>query len=237
MQLDSGQKHNICYIGENMNKKYDLLIFDMDGTILDTLDDLKNSCNHALTLNGRPERTREEVRAFVGNGLGRLVELALNANKTEVSEEFKAKVLSDLKAHYAIHCNDLTKPYDGICDVLNSLKEKGYKLAVVSNKIDSAVGELCKIYFPGIFDFFIGEKEGLNRKPAPDMVVEAMKHFGVEKEKAIYIGDSEVDFMTAKNSGLECIAVTWGFRDRCVAIEHGMELIADAPEQILSMFE
>lgn len=216
-----------------MNSKYKLLIFDMDGTILDTLEDLKNSCNHALKLNDMPERTKEEIRAFVGNGLGRLVELAVVDDN--VSEELKAKVLSDLKAHYAIHCNDYTKPYDGICELLTTLKEKGYMLAVVSNKVDSAVGELCKLHFSGMFDYSIGERPEVKRKPAPDMVWEAMKHFGVEKENAIYIGDSEVDFATAKNAGLDCIAVTWGFRDKNVAIEHGMTKIVNSPEQILNM--
>jgi len=208
--------------------KYRYIIFDMDGTILDTLEDLKNSCNYALKANGMPERSIEEVRAFVGNGLARLVEQAVNTQDKEIEK----KVLEDLKAHYSLHCKDLTKPYEGICESLKALKEMGCKLAVVSNKIDSAVGELCKIYFPGIFDFSIGEKEGLKRKPAPDMVWEAMKGLGASGEESIYIGDSEVDFATAKNAELDCIAVTWGFRDRSVAIEHGIVHIVDTPKEI-----
>lgn len=205
--------------------KYELIIFDLDGTILDTLDDLACSLNYALEQNGYPQRTREEVRSFVGNGLKNLVSRATNGEEVE-------KVLKDLKAHYQIHCSDRTKPYDGIPELLRGLKEKGYKTAVVSNKADEAVKVLCEQYFPGLFDLAIGERENVRKKPAPDSVNEVLRICNVRKEKALYIGDSEVDIETAKNAVLDSIIVTWGFRDKKMLAEHGAKVFADSVEEI-----
>ncbi len=209
-----------------------VLIFDLDGTILDTLKDLYEACNYALDAHGFPTRTMDEVRRFVGNGLARLVELAAPEGTDEV---VRAQVLASLKEFYGIHCNDNTGPYPGIMDLLKELKKQGFRMAVVSNKINSAVGELCKLHFDGIFNFYMGEMDGIKRKPAPDMVWKALEHFGVSKEQAIYIGDSEVDLLTAANSELPCITVTWGFRDRELLLEKGASILVNSPEEILKL--
>lgn len=213
----------------NMNKKYDTVIFDLDGTLLDTLEDLADAVNYALRSTGMPERTIEEVRAFVGNGVRRLIELAVpegaeNSRFEEVFDRFKA--------YYSVHCNDKTKPYDGILPLLRELKEEGFALAIVSNKLDSAVKELSRIYFDGLVEVAIGEREGVKRKPEPDTVFAALEELSVSGESAVYVGDSDVDVMTAKNAGLPCISVLWGFRDREFLVEHGAGMFAGTPEEI-----
>lgn len=213
----------------NMNKKYDTVIFDLDGTLLDTLEDLADAVNYALRSTGMPERTIEEVRAFVGNGVRRLIELAVpegaeNSRFEEVFDRFKA--------YYGVHCNDKTKPYDGILPLLRELKEEGFALAIVSNKLDSAVKELSRIYFDGLVEVAIGEREGVKRKPEPDTVFAALEELSVSGESAVYVGDSDVDVMTAKNAGLPCISVLWGFRDREFLVEHGAGMFAGTPEEI-----
>lgn len=215
---------------EEKMKNYDLVIFDMDGTILDTLEDLQDSLNYALKQFHFPPRSYEEVRRFVGNGLANLVRLAVPEGTTD---ELKEAVLQELKAYYHVHCKDKTKPYDGICDLILELRQAGYKTAVVSNKVDSAVHQLCEEYFPGLFDVSIGDRKGFLRKPAPDSVWEVLRVLGVEKDRAVYIGDSEVDVLTARNSGLDMITVTWGFRDREILIEHGANCFADSMEDVL----
>lgn len=214
--------------------KYDLLIFDLDGTILDTLEDLKISTNYALNFHGFPERTLDEVRRFVGNGIGKLIERAVPAG---TSAEETGRVLATFKRHYGKHCADHTKPYEGIEALLKKLREHGFQTAVVSNKADFAVQELKEQYFPGLFDFVVGEREGIRRKPCPDSVNEVLKMLGKTATQAIYIGDSDVDIDTAKNAGMDVIGVSWGFRGRKFLEEHGAVKIADQPEDIWKFVE
>ena len=177
------------------------ILFDLDGTLLDTLGDLHAAVNHVLNQFGYPERTLEEVCRFVGNGAARLIRLAVPAGAED------APVLAAFQAHYAANCDILTKPYDGILPALEELR-KQYPLAVVSNKPDRAVKELAAIYFPGLYAR--GESTDCPRKPAPDMVFCAMEALGAER--CVYVGDSDVDVATAKNAGVPCLSVTWGFR-------------------------
>lgn len=217
-----------------MNSKIKAVIFDLDGTLLDTLNDLAASINHALTKFGYPERTLEEVRQFVGNGYKRLVELAIPGG---IQNKNFLEVLDEGKSWYSEHCNDTTKPYDGILDTLKSLKNQGIKLAIVSNKPDPQVKVLAKKYFSGLVDqeTSIGENEdlGIKRKPAPDSLLHVLKIFGLEKEEAIYVGDSEVDILTARNAGMDCTSVDWGFRSRDTLVENGATRIISRPEELL----
>lgn len=210
-------------------KKYNTIVFDLDGTLLDTLDDLAAAVNFALSEMGMPQRTREEVRNFVGNGVRRLMELAVpdgfdNPKFEETFEKFRQ--------YYGIHCNDRTKAYDGILELLQELKKEGYAIAIVSNKLDSAVKELNQMYFTGLVEVAIGEKEGVARKPAPDTVLAALCELGKTKEDAIYVGDSDVDLETAKNVGIPCISVLWGFRDRKFLEQHHAKNFAEVPTDI-----
>ena len=200
-------------------KKYETVVFDLDGTLLNTLEDLADATNYALRTMQMPERTIVEVRAFVGNGVRRLMELSVPGGFDNPKFE---ETFAVFKKYYGEHCNDKTRAYDGVVPVLRKLKEKGYALAIVSNKIDFAVKELNEIYFEGIVQAAIGEREGVARKPAPT---------------AVYIGDSDVDVMTAKNSGLPCISVLWGFRDKEFLIEHGATNFAEKPEDIVKFLE
>ena len=209
--------------------KFDTAVFDLDGTILDTLCDLRDSVNFALSKNGLPNRSTEEIRAFVGNGIRLLIERSVPRN---TEEEIVDRCFSDFKAHYKENSANLTKPYDEIINVLNELKSKGVKIAVVSNKADFAVQGLMLRYFPDIFHFAVGEREGVRRKPSPDSVFTAMKFLNADKNKTVYIGDSDVDIETARNSGIPCIAVTWGFRDKEVLEKLNPEYIIDKPSQI-----
>ncbi len=191
--------------------KYDTVIFDLDGTLMDTLDDLTDSVNAVLGGHGYPLRTREEVRRIVGNGLRRTLILSLPEG---TSEETADKLLPEFVAYYKEHCQIKTKPYDGVMDCLRVLSEQGYKLAIVSNKGDEAVKILNRQCFRDYVEVAIGERPGIRKKPEPDTVFEALRELHSEKEKAIYVGDSEVDKATADNVGLQCISVDWGFRDR-----------------------
>ncbi|MBP3488777.1 MAG: HAD-IIIA family hydrolase [Roseburia sp.] len=210
-------------------RKYDTVIFDLDGTLLDTLEDLTDAVNYALREFDMPERTIDEVRRFVGNGVRRLMELA-------VPEGFSNPVFKDVfakfKEYYGVHCNDKTKAYDGVLTLLKELKGEGFALAIVSNKLDSAVKELSEIYFEGVVKVAIGEKTGVAKKPAPDTVYEALRELGMPKERAVYVGDSEVDVMTAKNAGLPCISVLWGFRDEAFLRQQGAERFAHTPAEV-----
>lgn len=212
--------------------KYTTVIFDMDGTILDTLEDLTDTVNFALGKHDMPLRTIEEVRRFVGNGIRRLLELAVPDG--ENNPEFE-QIFADFKEYYAAHCNDKTKVYPGILDLMDQLNTAGYKMAIVSNKVDPAVKELQKIYFGAQIEVAIGEKEGIAKKPAPDTVYQALKELGESKEHAIYVGDSEVDLATAVNSGLPCISVSWGFRDVDFLIKQGAVHIADTAAEVFQI--
>ena len=196
--------------------KYDSVIFDLDGTLLDTLEDLADSMNYALSAHNMKVRTLDEIRAFVGNGM---LNLAKKAVPEGTDEKTVNEVLATFKAHYADHSQDKTKPYDGIIPLLSSLKERGIPTAVVSNKGDYAVQLLMPKYFGDLIDVAIGELEGVARKPEPDTVHLAMKRMGVKNP--VYVGDSEVDVLTAKNAGIDGIFVTWGFRSKNELTEAG----------------
>lgn len=210
-------------------KHYALAIFDLDGTILDTLADLAASVNHALAACGHPTRTIDEVRRFVGNGVRKLVERAVPAG---TGPEDMERVFAAFKEHYAGHSMDATRPYPYITFLLKGLKLKGMRLAVVSNKLDGAVGPLCEHFFPGIFDIAVGEKPGVGKKPAPDMAEAVLKALDIPRDGAVYIGDSEVDIATARNAGLDEIAVTWGFRDEAFLKEQGAARLVSSPGEL-----
>lgn len=217
-----------------MSQEITTLVFDMDGTVLNTLDDLTLSMNYVLDKFGYSGHTVEEYRLFFGNGVKEALRLAL---PKDVSSDVIEKMLPIYKEHYDAHCLDKTRPYDGIVEVMKELKSRGYKMAIVSNKIDSAVKELNERFFADSVDIAIGEKEGIKRKPAPDMVETALKELGSTKEESVYIGDSEVDFMTAKNSELPCISVLWGFRDKDYLIEQGAYCFAETPQDIIKILD
>lgn len=208
-----------------------IVIFDLDGTLLNTLDDLADSTNYALSKFGYPTRTIEEVRQFVGNGVAKLIERAIPDGKNNSNFE---KCLSIFKENYAQNMYNKTAPYNGIIEMLSNLKSKGIKIAVVSNKFDLAVKELCKKYFEGFIDFAAGENEaqGIKKKPAPDTVISVLTEFNFSPEDAIYVGDSDVDIMTAKNSHMPCISVTWGFRDEKFLLESGATILINTPSEI-----
>ena len=204
-------------------------IFDLDGTLLDTLDDLAASTNYALRAFGLPERSRDEVRRFVGNGVRRLMQQAVPDGESDPRFE---EVLATFREHYLHHSMDKTQPYPGIMPMLARLREEGHATAVVSNKFDAATKSLCSHYFGTLIDVAIGESERIRRKPAPDTVLEAMRLLGAEKEQTIYIGDSDVDIATAAACDIPCISVLWGFRDRDFLLAHGATVFISQPEEI-----
>ena len=191
--------------------KYKTYIFDLDGTLLSTLADLAASTNYALRTHHMPERSLDEVRRFVGNGVKKLMERAIpdGLNNPLFEETF-----ATFRQHYMQHNLDTTQPYPGIMQLLEQLKAEGKNIAVVSNKFYAATRELCRHFFGDLVPVAIGEREDIHKKPAPDTVIEALRELGVDKEGAVYIGDSDVDIMTAKNSGMPCVSVLWGFRDK-----------------------
>ena len=199
---------------------YKLAIFDLDGTLLDTLEDLEQSLNAALLQNALPPRTLEEVRRFVGNGIRKLVERGVPGGTDKTVTD---KVYNDFCIYYAKHNADYTYIYNGIPELLTDLRNAGCRLAVLSNKADNAVQALCNRFFKGMFDMVAGAKDKIPKKPAPDGVLEILKALGVQKEEAVYIGDSEVDIETAENAGLRSVIVDWGFRDRAVLIARGAD--------------
>ena len=212
-------------------KDFDTYIFDLDGTLLSSLDDLAASTNYALRWAGMPERTTEEVRMFVGNGVKLLMERAIpDGQQNPRFEEVYAK----FREHYLKHNLDRTRPYEGVIGMLRELKRRGKKLAIVSNKFYAATQELAHHFFADTIEVAIGERENIRKKPAPDTVLEALRQLGASKESAVYVGDSDVDVMTAKNSGLPCISVLWGFRDKDFLIEHGATLFVEKPQEILA---
>lgn len=213
-------------------KNLKAVIFDMDGTVLDTLEDLTDALNHALLKCNLPIHTIDEVRTYVGSGIVVMMQRAVPA---DTPKEIMDSLFAYFKEYYKDHCNDKTHAYEGIPQLMAYLKEKGIKLAIVSNKIDSAVKELNDIYFDGLVDEAIGEKKGVNKKPAPDMVFEAMKKLGVTQEEAVYVGDSDVDYATAQNSGLPCISVLWGFKTKDFLESLGATCFAEAPRDIINI--
>lgn len=214
--------------------KYTTIVFDCDGTLLDTLTDLRNAVNYVLRAHDLPERSVPEVKAALGNGVAHLMRQSLPDSISEA--EFNT-YLDEFKTYYGEHLQDYTAPYPGMLDVLDTLRSKGYKLAIVSNKIQEGITPLNKEYFGDRLPVAIGERPGLQRKPAPDMVLQALKELGSTQDESIYIGDSEVDVATAKNSGLLCIGVTWGFRDEQLHKALGVKHIARKAEDIITIIE
>ncbi len=212
--------------------KYSTVIFDLDGTLLNTLEDLCDSVNYALTQYNMPVRTLEEVRHFVGNGVEKLMQRAVPDGKDNPLFE---DVFSCFKKYYLVHCNDKTGPYPHIMELLKALSEKKIHMAIVSNKYDAAVKELNDLYFSDYISVAIGESAGVRKKPAPDTVEAAIRELGVAKESCIYVGDSEVDHQTAQNSGLKCISCLWGFRTKEELLEAGAgeNIFVTDPMQII----
>lgn len=207
------------------------VIFDMDGTVLYTLVDLRDATNVILKQYGYPERSLEEVRRFVGNGIRRLIERAVPEGVAGDTDKID-RMFKDFSAWYDVHCLDHTGPYDGIPELLQDLKAEGYRLAIVSNKLDTAVKELNEKFFADAVSVAIGEKPGVRKKPAPDTVFEALKELGSTAAESVYIGDSDVDIETAENAGMPCISVLWGFRDRDFLTAHGAKRFAERPGDI-----
>lgn len=223
---------------------YSAAIFDMDGTLLDTLDDLADATNATLATYGFPVRTREEIRLFVGNGVEKLMERALPDGHATVahlpdgsSADFDT-LLADFKARYAACCRNRTRPYPGIPELLATLRHAGIPVAVVSNKFDAAVKSLAASYFGDLIPVAVGERTGVRKKPAPDTVFEAIRLLGIPSEdepgctRPVYIGDSDVDIATAAAAGLPCISVTWGFRSRAFLLQHGASRFADSAAEL-----
>ncbi len=207
-----------------------LVIFDLDGTLLNTLEDLHLAINHTLAWAGLPEQGIAQTRAYVGNGIRRLIERSVPAGTPpEVVSELNA----EFDSFYAEHCRDNTQPYEGIPGLLARLGERGARMAVVSNKTQYAVSDLVEAHFPGVFDAVVGVREGVAKKPAPDMVALALEEMGAgELARAAYVGDSEVDVATARNAGLECLAVSWGFRSEEQLVEAGATAICTTPAEL-----
>ena len=212
--------------------KYQTYIFDIDGTLLDTLDDLAASTNYALRKHGMSEHSIDDVRRFVGNGVRKLMERAIPDGAA--NPDFEA-TFATFREHYMLHSLDTTRPYDGISETLAELKARGCRLAVVSNKMMAATQDLCRHFFPDTIEVAIGENEaqGIRKKPAPDTVFAALRELGVGKDEAVYVGDSDVDIDTAANAGIPCISVLWGFRDRDFLKQHGAKTFISAPSELL----
>ena len=211
-------------------------IFDLDGTLLDTLGDLAASVNYALRACDMPQHSIDDVRRFVGNGVRLLMERAVpdGAANPRFEEAF-----ATFRQHYLEHSLDTTRPYDGIMEMLQALRSRGFRTAVVSNKFYAATQELCRHFFADSIEVAIGEHEaeGIRKKPAPDTVNEALRQLGVSREQAVYVGDSDVDIATAVASGMPCISVLWGFRDREFLLAHGATQFISHPSELLTLFE
>lgn len=215
-------------------KKYTTVIFDLDGTLLNTLTDLCLSVNYALKKNGYPLRELDEVRRFVGNGIRKLVERAVPENLSVADID---KVFKDFKIYYDLHATDNTSTYEGINNIIELLKNNNYNIAIVSNKVQSAVDILRERFFDKTVSIAIGDQEGQKRKPSPDSLYKVINHYNASCEETVYIGDSEVDIETAKNAGVDCISVSWGFRDASELIRSGAKRIVDTPEELIQLLD
>lgn len=225
-------KRNEVHLFSNYYKTmYDTYIFDLDGTLLDTLGDLSSSVNHALLHYGMPAHSVDDVRRFVGNGVRLLMERAVPGG---ASNPLFEDALATFREHYLHHSLDTTRPYEGIPAMLSVLKQRGKRMAVVSNKFCRATEELCSHFFADTIDVAIGENEaaGVRKKPAPDTVAEALRRLRADKGGAVYVGDSEVDIATARNAGIPCISVLWGFRDRQFLADSGATAFVSRPEEL-----
>lgn len=208
-----------------------LVIFDLDGTLLYTLEDLKDSVNHCMKHYDYPERTLDEICSFVGNGVKQLVKLSL---PEDVTEERFENCYEMFKVHYAEHCCDKTKPYDGIIEAMKGLKAAGKIVTIVSNKFHDAAVDVCEFYFKGLYDMVVGESETVRRKPNPDGIFKILETYGMKKEQAIMFGDSEVDFMTGVNAGIDFVAVLWGFRDEAFLRSKGVTAMIHETHDIIN---
>ncbi len=213
-------------------QKYKAVIFDIDGTLLDTLEDIADSVNYALGKLDFPLRAIPEIRKYVGNGVLRMLELSLPDG---IHNPRFNETVSLFRQHYDKNCRNKTRPYDGIVNLLQNLAANGYKLAVISNKYDAAVRELNDFYFSEYITVAIGESSSIKRKPAADMLLTALNSLAVSKGEAVYIGDSEVDIETAINAGVDCISVAWGFRSRDWLAGHGASKIVDSPDELAEL--
>ncbi len=214
--------------------RYDTVIFDLDGTLLNTLDDLTDSVNELMREEGCPQRTKEEIRDFIGDGVKKLMERSLPAG---TPEREVLRCLSRYREIYLKNMENQTRPYDKIPELLAKLKKMGVRVGVVSNKPDEATGKMCRSYFPGLVDAAIGDNPDRRKKPEPDNVYEALRQLGAEKGKTLYVGDSDVDVITAKNAGLVCAGVTWGYRSRKTLEEAGADYLVDDPDALAAILE
>ncbi len=210
------------------------VIFDLDGTLIDTLDDLKDSMNFVLSEFSFPVRTKAEIRSFIGNGLGMLAKRAL---PEDCEEKTVIEVTARLKEYYALHSRIKTKPYDGIFECLDEIRQRGIKCAVLTNKLESAAKELCNDFFPGYFDKVCGDNGTDNLKPAPDGIFSIAEQLDIKKSEIFYIGDSEVDAETAVNASVKSIGVLWGFRDKDILEKCGFDEIAHEVWDIIDIIE
>lgn len=210
--------------------KYDTVIFDLDGTLLYTLESLQDSTNYALLKFGFPSRNIEEIKTFVGNGVEKLIKRALPINHTQ--QEFDL-VFGEFKTHYQKTMYSKTRPYENVLELLKTLKENNIKCAVVSNKYDNAVKELCEKYFPNLIDITLGENETIPKKPSPIGVQEVIKL--LNSKSSIYIGDSEVDIQTAQNANIQSISVSWGYKSIDFLKKHNAQKIVNTPKELLSL--
>lgn len=211
------------------------ILFDLDGTLLDTLDDLANSVNYALRTHHLPERSHTEIRSFLGNGIRNLM---LDAVGRGMSDEAFEPVFQTFRTYYVKHCLDKSKPFAGIIDLLKALQQRGITMAVVSNKLHPAVVELNERFFKEYITSAVGESATVRRKPNPDAVLAALSELGCSKDEAVYVGDSEVDLQTAQNAGMQCMLVLWGFRDEdFLRSLPGASLFAQCPADILSWLD
>ena len=209
-------------------------IFDLDGTLLYTLEDLTDSTNFALAKYDYPVCTLEQIRSYVGNGVYKLIERALPDGAQ--NPDFSV-CLETFKNHYKQNMYNKTRPYNGVIKMLKELKSKNIKTAVVSNKFDAAVKELCRNYFGELIDIAVGEAENIQKKPAPDGVLKVVKKLGLSSKECVYTGDSEVDIQTAKNADLPCISVLWGFKDKDFLVQNGGKYFAKKPKDIIEIIE
>ena len=205
------------------------VLFDMDGTVLDTLDDLVDSVNHSLAEFSLPTVAPSVVRKNLGNGAEYLIR---NCVPLGTPEDVCARVLSFYMPWYDAHCCIRTRPYEGIIDLMRTLKDRGFRLAIISNKPDTAVQELAAAFFPGLLDVAVGESPGIRRKPNPDSVLEAVSRMGLSVTDCVYVGDSEVDIITARNAEMSCISVSWGFRDEETLLSSGASILVKTPEEL-----
>ena len=208
----------------------DTILFDLDGTLLDSLNDLWASVNYALAQNNMPLRKKSEVRSFLGNGAKHLI---TNSLPNSCSSDIISSTYKCFKSHYILHSMDTTKPYDGIIEMLENIKRHNIKTGIISNKPNNAVQHLYKKFFCKYIDIAIGETEELKRKPHPDMIIKTLYLLNSSPQNSIYIGDSEVDIATALNSELRCISVSWGYRDKLFLKNHNASVIIDRPHNLL----